>query len=268
MVRRAFLGFCVTILFTAIPLAAASLSMAADFHDLYEARRFQDNDANLPYRLLKPQSIVPGQAYPLVIFYHGAGERGDDNTKQLVHGMADFATPENRTKHPCFVVAPQCPKNEQWVAVPWTLDAHTMPAKPSPALQSSFDLIGALRKEFPIDPTRIYVTGLSMGGFAVWDAIQREPTLFAAAAPVCGGGDVTRAKSIAAIPIWAFHGEQDTVVKPSRSRDMIQAIKSAGGEPRHTQYPGVGHNSWAPTYRNPEFYDWLFAQKKPVKTPQ
>ena len=107
-----------------------------------------------------------------------------------------------------------------------------------------------------------------MGGFGVWDAMQRQPTLFAAAAPVCGGGDTALAKSIAAIPLWAFHGEKDTVVKPLRSRDMIAAIKAAGGTQRYTEYPGVGHNSWVATYRNPEFYSWLFAQRKPAAPPK
>jgi len=247
---------------TAFLSQAAGFSMAADFHDHYASRHFNAGDADLPYRIMKPAKIDPAKKYPLVIFYHGAGERGDDNTKQLVHGMADFASEVNRDKYPCFVVAPQCPTQQQWVDTPWTLDSHTMPAKPTPAMQWSFDLVKSLQKELPIDPARIYVTGLSMGGFGTWDAIQRHPTWFAAAAPVCGGGDDALAKTIADIPIWAFHGDQDTVVKPSRSRDMVDAIKAAGGSPRLTLYPGVGHNSWAATYRNPEFFEWLFAQRK------
>jgi len=244
-------------------MQAANSSMAADFHDLYEARTFQVADGQLRYRLMTPVKVHEGQQYPLVLFFHGAGERGDDNTKQLIHGMADFASEANRRNYPCFVVAPQCPADQQWVDTPWTLDAHTMPDKPTAAMRLSLELVGALRKSLPIDPARIYVTGLSMGGFGVWDALQRKPQLFAAAAPVCGGGDTTRAKSMATIPLWAFHGGSDTVVKPSRSRDMIAALKAAGGKPRLTEYPDVGHNSWAPTYRNPEFYAWLFAQKRP-----
>lgn len=243
-------------------LVAASSSMAADFHDLYEARVFTSGDASLRYRLMKPEQVDDDKKYPLVIFYHGAGERGDDNTKQLVHGMADFASAVNRRQYPCFVLAPQCPAGQQWVDTPWTLEAHTMPKKPAPAMQLSLDLLASLQKELPIDSARIYVTGLSMGGFGVWDAIQRHPNLFAAAAPVCGGGDTGLAKSIASIPLWAFHGDKDTVVKPRRSRDMIEALKADGGSPRLTVYPGVGHNSWAATYRNPEFYAWLFKQQK------
>ena len=212
---------------------------------------------------MKPQQVDRGRKYPLVLFFHGGGECGDDNTKQLIHGMADFANEANRCQYPGFVVAPQCPSGQQWVDTPWTLDAHSMPEKPAPAMRLSLDLIGSLRKEFPVDPARIYVTGLSMGGFGVWDAIQRQQHLFAAAAPICGGGDLAMAASIATIPIWAFHGEKDTVVKPRRSREMIEALKAAGGTPRYTEYLDVGHHAWTATYRDPRFYAWLFEQKKP-----
>ena len=263
MVPRASMGFLFFLFSITILMQAASSSMAADFHDLYEDREFKVADVILRYRLLKPQKVERGRRYPLVLFYHGAGERGDDNTKQLIHGMADFANEANRRQYPCFVVAPQCPSDQQWVDTPWTLDAHSMPKLPAPAMKSSLRLISSLRKELPVDSARIYVTGLSMGGFGAWDAIQRQPDLFAAAAPICGGGDKAMSKSIAKIPIWAFHGDQDTVVKPRRSRDMIAALKAAGGSPRYTEYPGVGHNSWAATYRNPQLYEWLFKQRKP-----
>lgn len=262
MVPRPRCIFTLSLVSTALLFQLVDTSMAADFHDLYAAREFKSAGAVLRYRLMSPPRQEAGKKYPLVLFYHGAGERGADNTKQLIHGMADFASQQNRTKYPCFVLAPQCPNGQQWVDTPWTLPAHTMPAEPAPALKLSLDLVDALEKELPIDSTRIYVTGLSMGGFGVWDAIQRQPTRFAAAAPVCGGGDTALAKSIAAVPLWAFHGDQDTVVKPSRSQDMVEALKAAGGSPRLTLYPGVGHNSWAPTYRNPEFYAWLFQQQK------
>lgn len=268
MIPRAIRTFGFSLFLSMLFLQAASSSMAADFHDSYEAREFKTANAMLRYRLMQPRNIDEGEKYPLVIFYHGAGERGNDNTKQLVHGMADFASEANRRQYPCFVVAPQCPDGQQWVDTPWTLDAHTMPRHPAPAMQLSLDLLDKLQTEFSIDPARIYVTGLSMGGFGVWDAIQRRPNLFAAAAPVCGGGDVALAKSIAAIPLWAFHGDKDTVVKPRRSRDMIAALKAAGGSPRLTEYPGVGHNSWAATYRDPELHAWLFAQKKQAKPPK
>jgi predicted peptidase len=259
---RVLKNLLILVFSTPFLLPATSASMAADFHDLFETREFKIADVILRYRLMKPLNVERGKRYPLVLFFHGAGERGDDNTKQLIHGMADFAKPAIRRQYPCFVVAPQCPEDQQWVDTPWTLDAHSMPEEPAPALQMSLDLIESLQKEFPVEPARIYVTGLSMGGFGVWDAIQRKPNMFAAAAPICGGGDQMIAKSIAAIPIWAFHGDKDTVVKPRRSRDMIAALKAAGGTPRYTEYPGVGHNSWVATYRDAQLYAWMFKQKR------
>ncbi len=233
-----------------------------DFRQHYEARVFHRNGATLPYRLLRPLDTSPSQRVPMVVFLHGAGERGIDNDKQLVHGMADFASVDVRQKYPCFVIAPQCPEDDQWVATPWSADAHTMPKTPTKSLQLTLELISQLQSEFPIDKQRIYITGLSMGGFGVWDALQRHPDLFAAAVPICGGGDNALADKIAHIPIWAFHGEADTAVKPLRSRDMIAALQAAGGMPRYTEYPGVGHNSWAPTYANRDMFAWLFAQKR------
>jgi len=228
----------------------------------FEARVFKSGDGSLPYRLLRPKDYDANQRYPLVIFYHGAGECGDDNVKQLVHGMNDFASDDVMEKYPCFVVAPQCPDGVQWVDTPWTADAHTMPEKPTEPLRLSLELITSLQSEFSIDASRLYVTGLSMGGFGVWDAIQRYPNRFAAAVPICSGGDPAFAKQLAQLPIWAFHGDEDGTVKPKRSRDMIAALKAAGGSPKYTEYPGVGHNSWAATYADREMYAWLFARKK------
>ncbi|WP_425614586.1 prolyl oligopeptidase family serine peptidase [Anatilimnocola sp. NA78] len=236
---------------------------AADNLDRFEARTFTGSDGEkLNYRLLKPKDYDPNKKYPLVLFMHGAGERGDDNKRQLVHGMNDFASDAIMEKYPAFVMAPQCPNGKKWVEVDWGATKHSAPEKPSISLQLSFDTLEALQKEFSIDAKRIYVTGLSMGGYGTWDSIERKPDYFAAAAPICGGGDVEKAKNLTKLPIWAFHGDKDTAVKPERSRDMIAAIKAAGGEPKYTEYAGVAHNSWSQTYSNPEFYAWLFAQQK------
>jgi predicted peptidase len=240
----------------------ASIAAAADNRDRFEARTFDDRGFTLPYRLLKPKEYDAGQNYPLVVFLHGAGERGNDNTKQLVHGMNDFASDEIMAKYPAFVLAPQCPDDRKWVEVDWTLDSHTLPHEPSVSLEATLKLVESLQKEFSIDKSRIYLTGLSMGGYGVWDLLARRPEEFAAAAPICAGGDPAYAARMKNVPIWAFHGDQDTVVKPKRSREMIEAIKAAGGEPKYTEYPGVGHNSWAQTYADPALYKWLFAQRR------
>jgi predicted peptidase len=239
-----------------------SISLAADNRDRFEARTFEGSVGKLNYRLLKPKNYDPNRQYPLVLFLHGAGERGSDNKAQLVHGMNDFASDEVMEKYPAFVVAPQCPNGKRWVEVDWGAPRHTAPEKPSEPLQLTFEALAALQKEFSIDANRIYVTGLSMGGYGTWDAIERRPDYFAAAAPICGGGDVGNAKKLTKIPIWAFHGDKDGAVKVERTREMIAAIKEAGGNPKYTEYPGVGHNSWTQTYSNPEFYAWLFAQQR------
>jgi predicted peptidase len=249
---------------TIVLLAMTLSTSAADHRNRFEARMFKDAEGKaLPYRLLYPKDIKPGEKYPLVLFFHGAGERGTDNEKQLVHAMNDFASDEIMAKYPAFVVAPQCPEGEQWVDTPWTADSHTMKEKPTEPLRQSLELVESLAKVLPIDQNRLYITGLSMGGFGVWDAIQRHPDRFAAAVTICSGGDPAYAEKIKHIPIWAFHGDADTTVKPKRSREMIDALKKAGGNPKYTEYKGVGHNSWEQTYADPKLYEWLFAQNRP-----
>jgi predicted peptidase len=250
--------------FIAIAVLAMTTTLTAeeDNRGRFEGRTFKGTAIELPYRLLSPKTVEPGEKYPLVVFLHGAGERGTDNEIQLIHGMNDFASDAVMDKYPAFVIAPQCPSERKWVEVDWTLEAHTIPEEPSLPLAATFELIDSLQKALPIDDSRIYITGLSMGGYGTWDALARKPDLFAAAAPICGGGDPAVAARFKDVPLWAFHGDQDTAVKPHRSREMIAALKAAGGEPKYAEYRGVGHDSWAQTYANPELYAWMFAQRK------
>ncbi len=233
----------------------------------FEKRVYEDRSGSvLRYLLLKPKELKdnPKTKHPLVLFLHGIGERGDDNEAQLKWGAKNFATDENMEKYPCFVAIPQCPLDDFWVSALRDLaQPFTMSERPTEALKLALELVEALQKEFPqIDPHRLYITGLSMGGFGTWDAIQRFPDLFAAAVPVCGGGDVSKADRIAHLPIWVFHGAEDKLVDPKWSREMVEAIKEAGGHPKYTEYPDVGHQSWIPAYSDPELLAWLFAQKK------
>jgi predicted peptidase len=229
-----------------------------------EKRVYQEaSGKTLPYRLLAPAKLEPGRQYPLVLFLHGAGERGTDNERQLVHGVAAFASAEARRQYPCYLVAPQCPAGARWVEVDWGAEAHRQPAAPSEPLRLTLALLEALAKELPLDRRRVYVTGLSMGGFGTWDILSRRPELFAAAVPICGGGDEATVERIAKIPVWVFHGATDGVVRPSRSRNMVAALRKAGGEPKYTEYPKEGHASWGPAYRDPELLRWLFAQRRP-----
>lgn len=242
-------------------LSAALLYAQTSPADALSAETFTSKSGGeLKYRLLTPAKIEEGKKYPLVIFLHGAGERGSDNAAQLKHGVTDFV--RHQADFPCFLIAPQCPEGKRWVEVDWSAPSHDQPEKPGDQMAMVRELIDRTVAEKPVDASRIYITGLSMGGYGTWDAIARYPDLFAAAAPICGGGDPKHAKAIKDLPIWCFHGDQDQAVKVERSRQMIEAIKSAGGEPKYTEYPGVAHDSWTRTYANDEFFAWLFAQKK------
>jgi predicted peptidase len=239
--------------------------LSASAEELYAPKVFQDAAGKkLPYRIMQPEGYsADGTAqYPLVVFLHGAGERGTDNVKQLVHGTKEFAKPESRKKYPCFVIAPQCPEGKRWVEVEWTLPSHQQLPEDSESAKLTLELISALQKEFRIDPKRLYITGLSMGGFGTWDLVTRHPDMWAAAVPVCAGGDEATADKISKLPVWAFHGDKDTVVIPARSRNMIAAMKKTGGKPLYTEYPNVGHNSWDAAYADPKMMEWLFSQKR------
>jgi predicted peptidase len=242
------------------PLLLATQGTPAKDPPMLEKQTFDDGERKLRYRLLRPPKVADGKKYPLVVFLHGAGERGSDNEKQLVHGVPQFVA--NLEKYPCILIAPQCPDGKKWVEVDWSADSHTQPKEPGEVGRLTLALIEKSIKELPVDPKRVYITGLSMGGYGTWDLLARRPDLFAAAAPVCGGADEATATKIKDIPIWAFHGAKDTGVKPARSRNMIAALRKAGGKPNYTEYPDVGHNSWDNAYRDPELFKWLFAQKK------
>lgn len=230
---------------------------------LFEPREYVGaNKVPLKYRLMKPINYRPGKKYPLVLFLHGAGERGDDNSITLKHGAKDFADATRREKYPCYVVVPQCPKDQKWSDVDWSLETSSQPENPSQSLATVKELLDEMVETAGVDKNRIYLTGLSMGGYGTWDAIARYEGYFAAAAPICGGGDPKMVDKFSRLPIWCFHGDADTAVKVVRSREMMDALKAVGSPAKYTEYQGVGHDSWTATYSNPEFYQWLFAQQR------
>ncbi len=216
----------------------------------------RDKDT-MGYRLMRSLNMVPGKKYPLILFLHGAGERGEDNTAQLVHVLPWLAEQNAAGNLEAFVAAPQCPALKQWVDTPWSLPCHTMPEKMSVPMSMAMDLVDELSETLPVDKSRICIMGISMGGYGTWDAIQRFPGKFAAAVPICGGGDTAQAPALINTPIWAFHGELDNLVPTNRTTDMIEAIENAGGNPRMTIYPGVYHDSWTNVTREPELLNWL-----------
>jgi predicted peptidase len=254
------------------PAVADESPTTDQLDELYEARTVRVAAAKdvepveFAYRLLGPKSITPGTRYPLVIFLHGAGERGNDNLSQLKYFPTWMAEPSARKAHPCFVLAPQCRDEQKWVDVDWS-KIESAPQSPTPTVDM-MAVIAALEDTLqrePIDPARISLTGLSMGGYGSWDLAARMPDRFAAVLPICGGGDEATAAKIKDLPIWCFHGDADTAVRVERSRTMIEALRAAGGAPKYSELAGVGHDSWTPAYRDPDVLAWLFAQKKPAK---
>ncbi len=217
----------------------------------------------LNYRLLFPDADTL-RKYPLVIFLHGAGERGNDNDAQLKWGVGNFATDQNMMLHPAIVIAPQCPEKISWGNFSRTRVTSEMRLLPDPSkpMQLVIELIHQIEKRMPVDTNRIYITGLSMGGYGTYDAIERYPGLFAAAVPVCGGGDISKVSTIAHLPIWIYLGSEDPAVNPSFSLDMLEALTKAGAHPGFTQYPEVGHFSWLGAYSDPLMLEWLFRQHK------
>jgi len=220
-------------------------------------------DPLVKYRLMSPAHMVPGERYPLVIFLHGAGERGDDNARQLKYLPEVLAREENRRRYPCFVVAPQCPTGRQWIEVPFG-EIESRPITTSGTALRMLRAVGSdVIANHPIDDARIYLTGLSMGGFGCWYLAAFTADTTAAVAPICGGGDESAAAALKDTPIWAVHGALDDAVPVERSRNMIAAIRAAGGAPKYTELPDVGHDSWTPAYE-PSFglLDWLFEQRR------
>jgi predicted peptidase len=244
--------------------AAPADDVVAKFEDkvyIYTGGDYKDEAFR--YRLLKPAKFEPGKKYPIVLFLHGAGERGTDNRLQLLYLPALMAKDEFREKFPCFLIAPQCRPEKRWSEVDWTLEKSSLPETPGDQLLAAMGMLDDVLKSYPADPNRVYLTGLSMGGYGCWDAATRWPERFAAVAPVCGGGDETLVARLASLPIWTAHGDADKVVPVVRSRNMVAAIKQAGGEPIYVEYAGVGHNSWNQAYADPNgLVRWMFEQRK------
>ena len=233
----------------------------------FKAEKYSNSDGSeLNYRILKPADYDSTKSYPLVLFLHGAGERGGDNYSQLKWGVSHFAEPKMRKKYPAFVVAPQVPEEEYWSTLESVRDTTSfsvpMLEEPTEPMRLTIELLEQLQEQFSIDENRLYVTGISMGGFGTFDLIERHPNMFAAAVPICGGGDTTRAFFLKDMPIWVFHGAEDEVVLPEYSRNIVDAIRVAGGSPGYTEYPDEDHiGAWVQAYSNPHLYEWMFSKK-------
>lgn len=255
-------------LLAAMLFAASSLTAAAvpqGLHDIYRKETFVDAAGTvLPYRMLRPEAVNAGEKYPLVVFLHGSGERGNDNEAQLIHGASVFSNPVNMERFPAFVIFPQCPEGDRWVSY----DKGTSFNDESPAPEESanekalLSLISQLAEQNPIDTDRIYLVGLSMGGIGTYDLVCRYPELFAAAVPICGAVNPTRLPAAKDVKFRIFHGDSDETVNTMWSRKAYKALRDAGADVEYIEFPGTTHNSWTPAFSRPDFLPWLFAQKK------
>lgn len=243
-------------------------SFFSNGQNVYEKNIFitQSGDT-LPYRILYPEHYDPAKTYPLVLFLHGAGERGKDNEKQLTHGAGLFLQEKNRLEFPAIVVFPQCPPESYWASV--RSERKEMPyvfhfdySRPSTwPLEASVALVKKIRMEEGVDKDRIYLMGLSMGGMGTFEILARHEGLFAAAVPVCGGADLNYSEKLESTPLWIFHGENDKVVDVKNSREIYSKLKSGKGNVRYTEYPGVGHDSWNNAFAEPQLLPWMFSNR-------
>jgi predicted peptidase len=203
-----------------------------------------DPTLGMQYLIYTPSdySTKSKEKYPLVFFLHGAGERGSDVNMVRQNGIPKLV--EEGQSFPFIVVAPQCPEGKWW-------DPEIL-----------YPLIQEILFKYKIDKKRIYLTGLSMGGFGTWDLAYAHPELFAAIVPICGGAYPYMAEKMKDIPAWVFHGAKDNIVPLIRSQEMVDALKKEGGNVKFTVYPDAGHDSWTETYHNPDLYKWLLEQSK------
>ena len=231
---------------------------------LFEVHRHIEGNDTLPYRLYRSQKAdTMAEALPLVIFLHGAGERGNDNFMQLKHCIRFFLDDTVTSRYPFLLMAPQCPNDRRWVDTDWSLPEHTMDSVPTTELRGVMVVLDSLTACGAVDSTRVYICGISMGGFGTWDALQRWPERFAAAIAICGGGDPAYAEAMKAIPVYIFHGLQDGIVMSTRSIQMYDALREAGNEEAVLiTYPDFGHGCWDEAFSTPGLFRWLFGKKK------
>ena len=194
------------------------------------------------YLIYLPEDYDAEKPAPLLLFLHGAGERGDNLDLVKVHGPPKLIA--KGKSFPFIVVSPQCPKGQRW--------------EPTSLLA----LLDKLEKEYAVDRSRVYVTGLSMGGFGTWALASYAPDRFAAIAPICGGGEKFWVRTLVKTPVWAFHGAKDNTVPIRRTEELVDTLKRLKGDVQFTVYPDAGHDSWTATYDNPKLYEWFLSHHR------
>jgi len=229
---------------------------------LFEKEKFIIENDTLKYRILAPINYNENEKYPVHLFLHGAGERGNDNELQLIHGSNLFLDSINRNKYKSWVIFPQSTKNDWWGGYydPYKYDYNVKRSK-------SLELVIKFMDEFiqrkDVDQNRVYVSGLSMGGLGTFSILNARPNMFAAATPICGDGDPGSVENFAnKVAIWIFHGSADQVVLAKQSLKMANAILDAGGNPKITIYENIGHNSWDNAFAEKDFLEWIHSKTK------
>lgn len=216
----------------------------------FASKIFKGKDSDSKYVVFVPHDYIGDKEYPLILFLHGAGERGDDGEKPVKQGIGNaIKFKGGEKKFPFFVVFPQCSAKGTWKAG-------------GPDADRALAILDEVQVRYKIDPKRVYLTGLSLGGMGTWSLAAAHPERWAAIVPICGGGDPATASKIKDIPCWCFLGSDDGKKLADSTRGMVEAVKKAGGNPRYTEFPYVGHNSWDPAYATSELYPWLLAQKR------
>ena len=229
-------------------VAALALSAAADDKHGFVKKTHKNADGTeSPYVVFVPHAYDGKTELPVILFLHGAGETKGGNQEPMAVGIGPAVKKQEKT-FPAIVVIPQAETRG------WQADG--------PSAKRALRMLDEVQKEYKTDAKRVYLTGLSMGGYGTWSLAAAHPDKWAAIAPICGGGDAKNAEKIKDIPCWCFHGDADTAVKVDLSRTMIDALKKAGGTPKYTEYPKVGHNSWDAAYGDKEFFPWLLEQKR------
>ncbi|MGS2761952.1 carboxylesterase family protein [Sinomicrobium sp. M5D2P9] len=239
----------------------------AQTDSLYQKKQFISENDTLLYRISYPENYTVTKKYPVVLFLHGAGERGNDNEAQLIHGSSLFRKDTVRQQFPAIVIFPQCPAEDYWANTKVKRNRTPLKIrfrygrKPTKALSLVMKLMDSVTATPYVKKDQVYVMGLSMGGMGTFELLYREPEMFAAAIPICGGGRPASVKKYAAeIPLWIFHGAKDNVVNPILSVKMVGRLLREGGNPKFTLYENANHNSWDPAFAEPELLPWLFSK--------
>jgi len=255
LVRSRFALSAIVLLLTAAVAKAQSKESPGEG---FLARSYRSSTGEtMQYRLFVAPGYDAAKKYPIVLWLHDAGGRGSDNLKQIsgsnFPGSHIWTTAENQVRYHAFVLAPQVDITKGW--------ARPHANGPPVSIRLALEILDAVEKEYSIDPERVYVAGQSMGGEGVWAELSNSPGRFAAAIALCGYGDASMIPHVAKVPVWIFQGQADPVVPVEKAREWVAALKQAGGNPKYTEYPGIGHAVWEVAFSEPDLARWIFVQR-------